>query len=158
MPIHLKDSALNAALRLDYTGPATPRPDGDLGVTVLECLAAAPQPLAACVAVFDVARIDAGTYCLDPAGFLHRVHPQPPPLAHPRAELAILLGGPATISPADFRAYGVAAGIVSQRLVTRLGMTFRQVACDDETVAWPLTTANSRMIHLTTVTARNSDD
>lgn len=155
MPIQPKDTALHAAMRLDFAGPRAPRSGDDLGVTVLECLAASPEPLTACVAVFDVPGIPAGTYCLDSAGFLHRAHPQPLP-AHLDADLAVLLGGLATASPADFRALAVAAGIVSQRLATRLGAGFHDVACDDETVAWPLTTVNGSITHLTTVTGKDA--
>lgn len=155
MPIHPNDTALQAALRLDFAGSRWRDPRDDIGNTVLACLAASPEPLTACVAVFDVTDIPAGIYCVDSAGFLHRAHSQAPP-AQLDVCLAILLGGPATASAADFRALSVAAGTVSQRLALRLSAGFNHVACDDETVGWPLTTVNGSIIHLTTVTGKDA--
>lgn len=154
MPIQPKDTALSAALRLDFTGPRAPRPDDGIGAAVSRSLAASPEPLTACVAVFALAGIPTGTYCVDAAGFLHRVDRRPPPLAHLAADVAVLLGGPATVSPADYRALAVAAGVVSQHLATRLGTRLHHVTCDDETIAWPLATVNASMTHLTTVTGK----
>ncbi len=155
MPLHPKDSALAEALRLDYSAAPLPRAEDDLGAMVLAALAAEPQPLTACVVVFDSATLPSGTYCLDFAGYLIRVHPQPPPLPHLDAEVAVLLGGPATASPADFRRFTVAAGVVSHHLTHRLGSILQQVAGDDETIAWPLPTANASIAHLTTVTGKD---
>ncbi|WP_144122548.1 hypothetical protein [Catellatospora sichuanensis] len=156
MPIQPKDTALHAALRQDFTAARMPRPGDDIGVTVIASLAASPEPLTACIAVFGGTAIPTGTYCLDPAGFLHRVHPQPPPLAHLAADVAVLLGGPATASAADFRRLALAAGIVSHHLATRLGAGFDQVTCDDEAIAWPLATVNASMTHLTTVAGKET--
>lgn len=152
MPVQPKDSTLDGALRLDFAGPLPPRPD-DLGAWVLDALAAAPEPLSACVVVRRFGGLPAGTYCLDSAGYLHRISA---PLAHLDADVAVLLGGPATSSPAAYRRLGIAAGAVSGHLAVRLGARFARVAYDDETVAWPLTTANSSLTHLTTVTGKEA--
>lgn len=152
MPVQPRDTTLDDALRLDFAGPRPARPD-DLGAWVLDALAAAPEPLSACVVVRRFDDLPAGTYCLDSAGCLHRVAP---PLAHLDADVAVLLGGPATGSPAAYRRLGVAAGVVSRHLAVRLGARLARVAYDDETTAWPLTTANSSLTHLTTVTGKES--
>ncbi|WP_155368218.1 hypothetical protein [Catellatospora vulcania] len=156
MTIQPKDTALSAALRLDVTGPRRARPADDIGAIVIRSLAASPEPLTACVAVFGLAGIPVGTYCVDAAGYLHRTDPQPPPLAHLAADVAVLLGGPATASAADHRALAVAAGVVSHHLATRLGTSLHQVTCDDETIAWPLATVNGPLTHLTTVTGKEA--
>lgn len=156
MPVQPKDTALNAALRLDFTAAPPPRSGDDLGATVLAALATSAAPLTACIAVYDLAAIPTGTYCLDPAGFLHRVHPLPPPLAHLSADVAVLLGGPATATPADFRRLALAAGAVSHHLADRLTAGFGQVGHDDDTIAWPLTTVNASIAHLTTVTGKET--
>ncbi len=151
MPVQPKDTTLDGALRLDFAGPLPGRRD-DLGAWVLDALAAAPEPLSACVVVHRFDGLPAGTYCLDPAGCLHRIAS---PLAHVDADVAVLLGGPATASPAAYRQLGIAAGVVSRQLAVRLGARFARVAYDDETTAWPLTTVNSSLTHLTTVTGKD---
>ncbi|MEV4414107.1 hypothetical protein [Catellatospora sp. NPDC049609] len=154
MAVQPKDSALNEALRLDFTAARTPRTGDDLGATVLECLAAAPEPLTACVVVYDLAGLPTGTYCLDPAGLLHRIHPRPPTPAHPAADVAVLIGGRAPATPADFRRLALAAGVAAHHLSARLGTGFHVVTCDDDTTAWPLAAANGATTHLTTVTGK----
>lgn len=172
MPIQPKDTALGAALRLDFTGPRRPRTgdgigaaavrplapatDDGIGVAVIRSLARSPEPLTACVAILGPAGMATGTYRVDAAGFLHRVHAQPPPLGHLDADVAVLLGGPATASPADYRALAVAAGVVSAHLATLLGGSLHHVTCDDETIAWPLDPVNASMTHLTTVTGKEA--
>ncbi|BCJ75390.1 hypothetical protein CS0771_49340 [Catellatospora sp. IY07-71] len=152
MPVQPRDTALDDALRLDFAGPL-PAPPDDLGAWVLDALAATPEPLSACVVVHRFGDLPAGTYCLDSAGCLHRLQP---PLAHVDADVAVLLGGPATASPGAYRRLGIAAGVVSRHLAVRLGPRFVRVAYDDETTAWPLTTVNSSLTHLTTVTGKEA--
>ncbi|MEU8001757.1 hypothetical protein AB0B66_11390 [Catellatospora sp. NPDC049111] len=167
MPIQPKDTTLGAALRLDFTGPrrpgigpaavrpltASPATDDGIGAAVLRSLAQSPEPLTACVAILGPAGAATGTYRVDVDGLLHQVHAQPPPVGHLDADVAVLLGGPATASPADYRALAVAAGVVSAHLAALLGGSLHHVTCDDETIAWPLDTATT---HLTTVTGKEA--
>ncbi|MFD0591758.1 hypothetical protein ACFQZ4_03625 [Catellatospora coxensis] len=123
---------------------------------MLRSLACSPEPLTACVVILGPTGTTTGAYRVDAAGSLHLVHAQPPPLAHLDADVAVLLGGPATDSPGDYRALAVAAGVVSAHLATLLGGSLHHVTCDDETIAWPLATAHAPMTHLTTVTAKEA--
>lgn len=171
MPIQPKDTALSAALRLDFAVPRRPgtgdriggavvrplTPTGEgIGAAVIRSLAQSPEPLTACVAVFGPAGAATGTYLVDASGLLHRVHPQPPRLGHRDADVAVLLGGPATASPGDYRALAVAAGVASAHLATLLGAGLHHVTCDDETIAWPLATGDAPLTHLTTVTGKEA--
>ncbi|MEU7820619.1 hypothetical protein [Catellatospora sp. NPDC049133] len=123
---------------------------------MIRSLAQSPEPLTACIAILGPAGAATGTYRVDADGLLHQVHAQPPPLGHLDADVAVLLGGPATASPADFRALAVAAGVVSAHLAALLGGSLRHVTCDDETIAWPLAAVNAPMTHLTTVTGKEA--
>lgn len=157
-PVH---TALAEAQRWDYA--EAPRPgEGALAAAVASAIVAAvvaaPEPLAVCVVASGSLGIPAGRYSLDLSGFLHRIAAPPPALDHldagADADVAVLLGGPATTSASGYRRLSVAAGVASHHLTARLATVFRHVGCDDETIAWPLATVTAPMTHLTTVTGK----